>query len=111
MNKNFYLNQLQDESIHFIQDQSELDSILDHVGLMAEWRSEITGACIILGDGEYIAVWLTEDSRYYDLSAIYRPLPFYIDNDKEKIVNLLPYYWKSDNEFYMMDQPKNEKES
>lgn len=82
----------------FIQNDSDLASVLESVGLPKGDRKDITGAMVVVGDGDYEAVWLCEDNRYYDLSAIYRPLPFYRPKSWRK--STLPTYWRDDNELY-----------
>ena len=105
MLKNYYLKQLQEESIYFVQNEQELAELLDSIGISEDYKQDITGACLIIGDGDYIAVWLTEDSRYYDLSAIYHALPYYLNTYQEINYCYLPEYWKKENPFYEQKNP------
>ena len=109
MLKNYYLSQLQDESVYLVQNEQELTELLDSIGISGDYKNDITGACVVFGDGDYIAIWLTEDSRYYDLSAIYRPLPFYITGQQEVNAEYLPEYWKESNPFYNVENPSLDK--
>lgn len=105
MLKNYYLNQLQDESIYLIQNDQELAELLQSLSLSPEYHNDITGACIIIGNGDYIAIWLTEDSRYYDLSSIYRPLPVYLSTHQKINPEFLPEYWQESNPLYIEENP------
>lgn len=108
MLKNYYLSQLQDESVYLVQNEQELTELLDSIGISEDYKKDITGACVIFGDGEYLAIWLTEDSRYYDLRAIYHPLPYYESSYQKMNRDILPEYWQESNIFYHMNQPKKE---
>lgn len=71
-----YLRQLQDEKYTLVQNDVDLASFVDNLGL-SEFAEDITGMVIEVIDGEYGEVWLTESNAYYDLSAAYYPLSFY----------------------------------
>jgi len=71
-----YLRQLQDEKYTFVQNDSDLASFVDMVGL-TEYADDITGMVVEIIDGDLGEVWITENAAFYDLSAIYRPLSFY----------------------------------
>ena len=100
MNKNKRLKNLQDEKYYFVQTDSELADVLNYVGLKEEYKQDITGAVLLIGNGDYIAVWLTETPRYYDLNATYHYLPFYKDDDNKELNTYLPEYWHEDNKEY-----------
>lgn len=99
MPKNKRLKELQAEKYYFIQNDSELSEVLESIGLKEECKKDITGCVLLIGDGEYIAVWLTEESRYYDLNACYHPLTYYKTHDMFKNI-YLPEYWKENNTEY-----------
>lgn len=71
-----YLRQLQDERYTLIQNDTDLASFVDMLGL-SEFADDITGMLVEIIDGDLGEVWLTESNAYYDLSASYYPLSFY----------------------------------
>jgi hypothetical protein len=82
----------------FIQTDYELSDLLESLGMPKKWRKEITGAIVLLGDGDFIAVWLTEWAAYYDNNAYYHPLPYYRPRHWTK--RNLPEYWLESNVEY-----------
>lgn len=99
------LASLQDESVYLVQNDQELAELLDSIGISEDYKTDITGACIIFGDGEYLAIWLTESAIWYDLSSTYYSLPFYLSTYQKINYEFLPEYWKESNPFYHMNQP------
>ena len=97
---NINLSQLQDEKYYLVQTDSELSDLIEYVGIDPESINleEFTSAVLLVGDGDYIAVWMTESSAWYSLDAIYHPLPYY--QSKEESEEYLPEYWKRDNSEY-----------
>lgn len=76
----------------------DLNDLLEYVGVPKQYREEVTGACVVLEDADYSAVWLTESIMPFDDEAKYYPLPYYKDvkwNDKNK-----PVYWSESNPYY-----------
>jgi len=71
---------------------------LDFVAFPKRYRKDITAVIVIIGDGDLLAMWLSESGRYYDLSARYRPLPYYRPVRWPK--KNLPEYWLESNELY-----------
>lgn len=71
-----HLRQLQDEKYTLVQNDTDLASFVDMVGLN-EFADDITGMVVEIIDGDLGEVWITEDAAYYDLSAVYHPLSFY----------------------------------
>lgn len=63
-----YLRDLQNDVYDFTDSQSEIDSFAVDHGFD---EKEITGVVFELVDGEIEQLWITEDSRPYDLSARY----------------------------------------
>ena len=100
------LNRLQDESIYFVQNESELSELLQSLSINPEYAKNITGACVIMGEGDYIAIWLTEESRFCDLLAIYHPLPYYMDSYHRMNRDILPEYWQDTNPICGMKYPR-----
>src|SRR3990167_5562488 len=60
-----------------ISDSQYVKELLVCVGIPEKYRNDITAAIVLIGDGDYIAVFLTEFGNYYDYTAWYHPLPFY----------------------------------
>lgn len=104
------LGNLQDESIYFVQNEQQLSELLQSLSINPKYAESITGACIIAKDGEYIGIWLTEESRFYDLLAIYHPLPYYMDSYHRMNRDILPEYWQDSNPLYCANNPKIESE-
>jgi hypothetical protein len=94
------LRQLQDDKYYLAQNDSELSELIEYLGIDGESINleEFTGAVLLIGEGDYIAVWMTESSAWYSLDAIYHPLPYY--QSKEESEEYLPEYWKRDNSEY-----------
>lgn len=79
------LRDLQEEKYYLIQTDYELSDLLDFIGLPEEYRDDITGAVVSIGDGDYDEIYLTESARYYDLQADYQPLSYYMQQNKKEI--------------------------
>jgi hypothetical protein len=94
------LDKPEDEGYIFLQYSQDIESVCEFVGLDKEYSKDITGAVVVALDGDYEAVWLSESSRPYDISSTYYALPFYLDDEKNINYELLPYYWKKENEYY-----------
>jgi hypothetical protein len=94
----YTLRELDKEGYTLVQNDTDLAETLESIGLPKKYRKDITGAVLVIGDGDYNAVYLTESASYYDLSAVYHPLPFWDDNTLYK--GTLPYYWQASNEYY-----------
>lgn len=76
------LSEFQENIYTLITDSQEIKDLLDYVGFCKVWYDDITGVVMLIGEGDYDAVWLTESSQPYDLSAWYRPLPYYKEDNK-----------------------------
>lgn len=98
---NKLLRYLEDEKYSFVQNDTELYEFLDMVGFPKRQRKHITGMVLLIGDGDIVAVWVTERGAYYDLSAIYHPLPYYRPGYWTK--RNLPDYWKEENSEYQRE--------
>jgi hypothetical protein len=87
------------ESDYLALDSQEIEGYLESVSFPDEYRKDITGVCVLSGDCEHVALWLTESNRPYDINAIYHPLPYYI-TEEMKSSKHLPDYWKESNKYY-----------
>ena len=67
-----------DDRYMSLSDSQDIDFICEYYGIM-KYREDITGAMVIVGEGDYDEVWLTESSRPYSIYADYEPLDFYLD--------------------------------
>jgi hypothetical protein len=83
-----------------VQTDRDLIDWLDFVGFPKKSRSDISGIVVTIGEGDLIAMWLTEYSAYYDLSAIYHPLAYYRPVSWSK--RNLPEYWLETNPDYSL---------
>lgn len=90
------LSLLQDEKYYFYQNQSDVDCLLEDIGLDAQYKNNITGAVVLVTNGGYDAIWLSESSRPYELTSTYYALPFYNEFETDN----QPVYWKQTNEEY-----------
>jgi hypothetical protein len=88
------LSELQGDDFILVQNDRDLEDTLDMVSFPKKYRKDIAGSIVKICDGDYEAVWVTESGRYYDLSAIYHPLPFYRLTSWTK--KRLPEYWLED---------------
>jgi hypothetical protein len=61
---------LDDEESVLVLDEFEVCTIADRAGL-SDCKG-YTGAIVYVGEGDYDAIWLTEYSRPFDHSAMYR---------------------------------------
>jgi hypothetical protein len=86
------------EDTVLIQSDTDLREILGSLAFPKKYYKDITSAVVLLGDGDFIAVWLTEDSRWYDNLAYYHPLPYYRPQYWTK--RNLPEYWLESNVEY-----------
>jgi hypothetical protein len=78
-------------NVELVQNDRELRDLLGSVGLPREDWGDITGAAVELGEGDYKRVYLTEESRWYELDAVYYALPWY---GKVPIPANYPLYWQ-----------------
>jgi hypothetical protein len=72
------LAELNGEGYQLITDSQELDEICQHSGVR-KYREDINGAVVLVGDGEYLEVYLTESNRPFDITATYERAKFYRD--------------------------------
>jgi hypothetical protein len=100
MRFHFSLRELEKEDYDCILNDTDVQLTLEYLGLDEEYKKDVTGAVVIVKDGDYEAVWLSESSRPYDISSTYYALPFYLDYEKNTNYELLPSYWKKENEYY-----------
>ncbi len=89
------LSKLQGNDYILIQTDYDLKSVLEFIGLPKKYRSHITGAIVLIWEGDYSGVWLSESPRYYSLYSWYHPLPFY--RPKHWTKKHLPIYWIENN--------------
>ena len=61
----------------FVTDSQDLEDLLDNIGLKTVWRKDITAALVLVGDGDYLEVWLSEDNAPYLNSATYHNRAYY----------------------------------
>ena len=61
----------------FVTDSQDLEDLLDSIGLKTAWAKDITAALILVEDGEYSEVWLSEDNAPYENSATYHNRAYY----------------------------------
>lgn len=84
-----------------ILDSQEIYHVLDCLGLLA-YQNDITGIYLVLGEGDYLAVFITESTRPYEIDTLYHPLPYYKEEGKD--YSKYPSYWSEDNPFYLVDK-------
>ena len=72
------LHGLGDEKYMLILDGLEVSQIASDAGLPAEWLPDITGAVVAVGNSYYDEIWLTENSKPYDLRAEYVTPEYYL---------------------------------
>lgn len=97
-NYDFLCSELDQDDYILIQNSQDLNFWLEFVALPVEYWQDITGAIVVIGDGDLIAIWLTESSRYYDLNSTYYSLPYY--RPKSWTIKNLPEYWLESNQYY-----------
>lgn len=95
------LEDLQHEDLMLTTYSNEIDDVLCLIGFPKKYIKDITGIVLLVGDGDYDAVWLSESARPYDLHSSYRALPFY--RPARWAIRKLPMYWREVNEFYQTD--------
>lgn len=61
-----------------ITDSQDLDAICDHFGI-SKYRDDITGAIVVIDDGDYRLCYLTEDAAPYLNTADYTPVSYWKD--------------------------------
>jgi hypothetical protein len=96
----FRLEELDDSEYGFFMDSQDIKTVCEFVGLDEEYKKDITGVVVVLKDGEYLAVWLSESNRPYALSSTYHPLPYYLSDNLKKFQQHLAGYWQEENEYY-----------
>ncbi len=69
------LKDLSNSEYQLMQDSQDLKAVLDYYGIKS---IEITGALVLVRDGEYISVWFTEDNEPYSLYADYHQPSYYL---------------------------------
>jgi hypothetical protein len=94
------LKELEKDDYIFVSNSQDIASSLEYIGLDEEYKKDITGIVYVLSDGEYLAVWLSESNRPYDLSSTYHPLPYYLSDNLKKFQQHLASYWQEENEYY-----------
>lgn len=94
------LRYLEDDIYTYISTDYDLEAVLEFVGLPDEDKEDITGAVVLVGDGDYDAVWLTESPRPYDLTATYHALPYYKPDKWDTESHIFPLYWLTSNPEY-----------
>lgn len=62
------------DNYQLITDRQELKAILEYFGIDDD---DITGALVLVGDGDYDDVLLTEDRAPWRLLADFRPVSYY----------------------------------
>ena len=60
-----YLDEIEGDLVLLSQD---IAAVLNSIGSN---ETDITGAVVVVGDGEYSEVWLTDSSRPYHVNALY----------------------------------------
>lgn len=100
-NHSVTLRSLQNDALFLVQNDSDLSFWLDYVALPDKERKDITGIVVLINDGDLCAMWLTEYSAWYDLGAIYHPLPWYNQYDEHYYC---PDYHKESCECYDLDK-------
>lgn len=98
-NHSTQLENLDSAKYELIDLSQDIESTLEMIGFPEDDREDITGIIVILEDGDYSAVWLTESSRPYDLYSTYHALPYYKPEEWNNNKNL-PYYWSEENPEY-----------
>ena len=76
--------------------QDDIEETLEDLGVPKRYRKDITGVAVLIGDGDYDAIWLCEDSRPWTNNATYSPLPYY----RARIPKFYPSYWQKKCPFY-----------
>ena len=70
-----YAKELEGDEYQLLLDSQDLEFLGEYYPFIPS--QDITGALVIVGNGDYEEVWLCEDNRPYDNFAVYRPLEFY----------------------------------
>ena len=65
MTDSVYLDEIEGE---LVLDSQDIAAVLESIGSK---ETDITGAVVVVGDGDYSAVWLTDSSRPYHVNALY----------------------------------------
>lgn len=71
---------LQDDKYTFLQNSQDINALCDYYPILD--RENITGAIVLVEDGEYSEVYITESNRPYELEADYITLDEYSENLK-----------------------------
>lgn len=79
-----------------VQDNQDLTAFIEYCGICADYAKDITGAVIILNDGDISAAWFSESAAYYALDAWYHPSSYYHDVIKRHF----PIYNRRSNPYY-----------
>ncbi len=74
-----YGSELEGEQYTAVWDSQDVQAVCESVGLSADDTENITAAMVIIGDGEYVKIWLSESNRPYDLTAVYRVAAWYTE--------------------------------
>lgn len=88
----------EDSDYVFVYNDWELKDWLDHIAFPKRYRKDITGAVVVIHDGELLAMWVTEENASYDVRSLYHPLSYY--RPVRWVKRHLPAYWLEDNEYY-----------
>ena len=62
------LVELQNIDGQLLTDSQDITAVLESIGCT---ESDISGAVVVVDDGDYSAVWLTDSSRPYHVNALY----------------------------------------
>ena len=65
MRDSAYLDDIEGD---LVLDSQDIAAVLESIG---STETDITGAVVVVGDGDYLGVWLTDSNRPYHVNALY----------------------------------------
>ena len=65
MRDSAYLDDIEGD---LVLDSQDIAAVLESIG---GTETDITGAVVVVGDGDYLEVWLTDSNRPYHVNALY----------------------------------------
>lgn len=68
--------------VSLVQTDYDLESIVGHFGTLGTKHdlNNITGALVVIGNGDYVHIWVTWDRAPYSIYANYRSARVYLYN-------------------------------
>jgi hypothetical protein len=82
-------------------DSQDINAALEYVGFPKKYRKDVTAVAVISGDGDYDAVFISEDNPAYLNNTIFHPLAYYRAGFMSK--KFAPIYWQEENPYYQKE--------